>query len=206
MKKWKYFVLIVIIVSSFSLGYLVSKYLNYRYNLKLSSYLAVSGALEMVDKDYINSLKDLFASIYFDSNNSLAHHGLGVFFYDAGLNDLALVELNNYLKNPGKNPNLIDKFIPKSLKDKSYIDIGMAHMFLADIYGNKGNAEMRIKELRKALDIFPDLQKFLQATIKFISEKKDKDENDIRRLKRYSKFCEDLKPFSEEGHRGQEKP
>ena len=204
MKKWKYFVLIAIIVGSFSLGYLFSEYRNNRNNLNLSNALAVEGAFKMIDKDYVNSLKSLFTSLYFDPNNSFAHHALGGFFYDAGLNDLALVELNSYLENSVKNP--LDKFIPKSLKDKSYIDIGMAHMFLADIYRDKEDKEKMANELRKAIDIFPDLPKYLQASIKLISEKKDKNGNDIRRLKRYSNFCEYLKPLSEESHRGQERP
>lgn len=120
------------------------------------------------------------------------------------MNDLALVELNNYLKDPGKNP--MDRFIPERFKNMSYIDIGMAHLFLSDIDRNKGNEEMRIKELREALHVFPDLRKYLQAYIKILSEKKDKNEDDTRRLKRYSNFCEYLKPFSGESHRGQEKP
>lgn len=183
--------LIIIAILSFLLGLFVYDYLYKKTEEKKSVFLAYSGILMLEDRNYSKALEFFHTSIFLNPNNGIAHQGLARIFYDRGLYDLALIEFEKFIENPG------DKLIfkEKSLKN----DVILAYCYIADIYKRMQNNTQSQKIYTNALQDHPEITQVLGAYIEFINKKDKKTATDYERIKIYSKCLEDLK--IREGHK-----
>ena len=61
-------------------------------------------------------------------------------------------------------------------------DIAWAYCYLDDIYDKKSDKENSLRNYRKATDGDPEFTKFPETYIKFINDKKEKRERDLKNL------------------------
>jgi tetratricopeptide (TPR) repeat protein len=195
----KYLFLAVPVIISFAVGFGFSEYLRVKKRPQMSAMAELAGVCAYESKDVSTALENLYVAIFLDPSNGGAHLGLGHLFYDQGLYDSSLHEFERYLQNP--KSAVLTAFSDK--EDKKWEkfakhDIAWTYCYMGDIYDKKSDKKNSLKNYRKASGGDPEFTKFLEIYIKFIKDKKEKEEIDFQKLDRLNKFLSRIKEAERE--------
>jgi tetratricopeptide (TPR) repeat protein len=185
----KVILIVVIVAGSLLLGFCLSKYLELKDRRATSLKLVLLGMFEYEHKNVNKALEYLYSSIYFDEKNAIAHRVLGLILYKKKLYDLALLEFEEYLKNPSQSRF----FSPESIPDR---EIPTTYCYIASSYEELNDKQLSRKYYDRVVDEYPEFSQFLGTYIKVLNDKKEKSEDVIYKLKLFSKFLEGLQSTS----------